>query len=375
MARVRPEARDGGSCYERAVAGMPPLPCPRRLVAWTLRGSAIAILLGISVAAAAADKPPPRTSSLSWVRMPGADACVSTQDLARDVEARLRRPVFVSPAQADVSVEGHIEPRSPGPGWKATIALRDAKGALIGTRELVRAEASCAEMREPLALVVAVMIDPDAALAPPPPPAPPPEPPPKVEPPPPAPPPPPPPPPPRDEPRWAFDGGASTLFGLGVLPSLGAGVHVDGLLEPPRLFPLEILGGFFLDNTSSAEGPGRASFSLAFGGAGACPLRHASDRLSAYACATVQVGFVRASAEGFDVVQPDERRLHVAGALEGRVSLRIAGPLALRVGLSGAAPFVRDAFVYRRADGTQADLFRMAPIVGLADVGVGVVIR
>ncbi len=41
----------------------------------------------------------------------------------------------------------------------------------------------------------------------------------------------------------------------------------------------------------------------------------------------------------------------------------------------GAAPFTRDAFVYRRADGTQADLFRMAPIVGMADVGIGVVIR
>lgn len=359
---------------------MPPLPCPRRFVAWTLRGSAAAILLGIASPATAVDKPPPRTSSLSWIRLPGADACVSTQDLARDVEARLRRPVFVSPAQADVSVEGRIEPRSPGPGWKATIALRDAKGALVGTRELVRAEASCAEMREPLALVVAVMIDPDAALAPPP--APPPDPPPKVEPPPtatatapPPPPPPPAPPPPRDEPRWAFDGGASALFGLGVLPSLGAGVHVDGLLEPPRLFPLELLGGFFLDNTASAEGPGRAAFTLAFGGAGACPLRHASDRLSAYACANVQLGFVRASPEGFDVVRPDERKLYAAGALEGRLSLRIAGPLALRLGLSGAAPFTRDAFVYRRADGTQADLFRMAPIVGMADVGIGVVIR
>ncbi len=112
-----------------AAPGMPPLPCPRRLVAWTLRASAASILLGISAPAAAADKPAPRTSSLSWIRLPGADACVSTQDLARDVEARLRRPVFVSPAQADVSVEGHIEPRAPGPGWKATIALRDAKGA------------------------------------------------------------------------------------------------------------------------------------------------------------------------------------------------------------------------------------------------------
>ena len=55
---------------------MPPLPCPRRTVAWTLHGSAAAILLGMSGPAFAADKPLPRTSSLSWIRLPGADALV-----------------------------------------------------------------------------------------------------------------------------------------------------------------------------------------------------------------------------------------------------------------------------------------------------------
>ena len=112
--------------------------------------------------------PPPthdRTSSLSWIRMPGAESCVPTQELARDVEVRLARTVFVSASQADVSIEGRIDRKGNATHWHATIILRDSKGATIGTRELDRVDASCSGMNEQLALVIAVMIDPDAALA------------------------------------------------------------------------------------------------------------------------------------------------------------------------------------------------------------------
>ena len=61
-------------------------------------------------------------------------------DLARDVETRLGHPVFVSAAQADLSVEGRIEPAKGGPGWHAILVLRDAAGATLGTREITRNE-------------------------------------------------------------------------------------------------------------------------------------------------------------------------------------------------------------------------------------------
>ncbi|MEO8877528.1 MAG: hypothetical protein ABI461_18175, partial [Polyangiaceae bacterium] len=70
--------------------------------------------------------------------MPGAESCVPTQELAREVEIRLGRPVFVSASQADVSIEGHIDRRASQNHWHATIILRDAKGATLGTRELDR---------------------------------------------------------------------------------------------------------------------------------------------------------------------------------------------------------------------------------------------
>ena len=67
--------------------------------------------------------------------------------------------------RADVSVEGHIERGNGTTGWHAVLVLRDAHGVSLGTRELKRDDASCDAMRAPLALIIVVMIDPDAALA------------------------------------------------------------------------------------------------------------------------------------------------------------------------------------------------------------------
>jgi uncharacterized protein YbjT (DUF2867 family) len=96
-----------------------------------------ALLVGWTLAmlpseAAASDGP--RTSSLSWERLPGAESCIATQDLARAVERRLRREVFVSAARADISVEGRVERTSASSGWRALVETRSPTGALLGTQ-------------------------------------------------------------------------------------------------------------------------------------------------------------------------------------------------------------------------------------------------
>src|SRR5689334_12323457 len=87
-----------------------------------------------AAAAARADEPGKRTSSLSWVRLEGAESCIATQALAQAVETRLKRKVFVSASGADVSVEGHIARESSPPRWRAVFTVRDAEGTLLGTR-------------------------------------------------------------------------------------------------------------------------------------------------------------------------------------------------------------------------------------------------
>jgi hypothetical protein len=309
-----------------------------------LRTSArVALLALLAPLSARADEPHPRTSSLSWVRLPGAESCIATQDLARRVEARLGRSVFVSASQADVSVEGHVEPaQSHARGYRASLTLRDAHGVTLGTRDLSRDDSSCDALGEPLALVIAIMIDPDAALAKPaaavPAPAP-------VAPPPepvviekpvyipvPAPPP---------RPTWAVDVGASFSVALGVLPSAGLGVAASGLLTPPHFFPLEGFGAAWFDTT------GTAASLFDFGG-GLCPLHYEGTRFHAAGCALGELGVVTATG----------RSPFLGVALEARASLRLVGPLALRAGLSAVAPIV--------------DSMRKSVVSGTADLGLGV---
>ncbi len=339
-----------------------------------------AIVLGPAVARAES-----RTSSLSWVRMPGADSCVATQDLARDVETRLGRAVFVSAAQADVSVEGHIEPNRGGPGFHAVVSLRDAKGALLGTRELTK-NAACDEMRAPLALVIAVMIDPDAALKPKqdPPPLPPPEPTvivkektvfvevpakpletprPETPTPPPAPKP--------AKPTWETEIDLSFASSVGLLPGAGPGVGLSAIILPPRGPAFSIDSTYFFGTDASADRGAKGTFTAGLGALGVCPLALRRDAFSFFACAALGLGSEDVKTAGFDTQLGTQSRIILVPSLDLRGSVRIVGALRASLSLSALFPVMRDSFVYERADGSQARLFQASPIAGKAAAGLG----
>lgn len=109
------------------------------------------------------------TSALSWVRLPGSESCISTQELGARVEKHLGRSVLVSPSVADVSLEGRVEPTASASSgarkYRVVIGGARRDGTLIGTRELVSPGADCRALDDGLVLVVALMIDP-AALSP-----------------------------------------------------------------------------------------------------------------------------------------------------------------------------------------------------------------
>ncbi len=313
-----------------------------------------------------------RTSSLSWVRMPGAEGCVATQALARAVEERLGREVFVSAAQADVSVEGRVAPKKAGGGWHAVVTVRDAQGALLGTREVDRPDASCESMTSPLALVVAVMIDPDAALGPKPAP-------PKDE---------PPPPPtvivkreqvfvpvavptPPDPQPFRFEGSAAMTGALGFLPGPAVGLAALGLLEPRKAIPFIGFGGYWFDNAAKAEGGASNSFSVFLLGSGFCPLWHHGKGAHLYACALGHLGLLRSHTTGFTASRADESHVVWNGGLDLRATILVVRPFAVRAGAQAMIPILRDKFTYTRADGAETDLFRMSPVVGMVDLGIG----
>ncbi len=317
----------------------------------------VAPLAASSVARA---EPAARTSSLSWVRLPGAEGCIGSRALAVAVERRLHREVFVPPARAAVAFEGRVERTAAPEGFRAVITVSNEAGVVLGTREIRGGAASCRAMDDDLALVIAVMIDPDAALGPPPPAAPTPAP---VAPPPawwgappkagPAP------------PTWRVSlqvGGAAML---GLLPRTSAGVVLRSHVEPPRFWAFEV-GGIIFPSVEATQGTVSAGFQLAEAFVSACPLTVRVVGAALSACAGVQVGSIRALGTG---LQAEQGLFNVA--VEGRVHRRLWGPLVAGLGLGLVAPVLRARFSYA---GTAAEqtLFQMAPVAGEADLSLGV---
>lgn len=286
--------------------------------------------------------------------MAGAESCIPTQNLARAVEERLARRVFVSAAQADVSVEGHIEKKAKPSGWHAVITIRDAKGALLGTRELDRQEASCDSMNEPLALVIAVMIDPDAAMKPTPA-APPPPPPPTPPLPPPDPVAPPPPSNPdgqypggitkREKDPWRAEGDAIFAMSAGLTPQLAAGFGVEGVLFIPNtIIGLRAYGNIFLPVTHERDSA-RASFNLMYVGSAVCPTLRKKSFVGMI-CIGGQLGILRSNAETLGRAIEEKSSFLWNGVTEVRVSIPVVAPVEVTAGLGAVLPLLRPSVGY-----------------------------
>lgn len=135
--------------------------------AGSLGSSVFAVWLAtaLGVAEGASGQAP---SALSWVREAGAESCIGAPELGARVE-RLVGPVLVAAPSAEVSVEGQIARN--GQRFVAKIVISDARGAVLGVRELESArgaagsEPDCRALDDQLAFVIAVAIDPNVALA------------------------------------------------------------------------------------------------------------------------------------------------------------------------------------------------------------------
>ncbi|MEM9190312.1 MAG: hypothetical protein AAGF12_14100 [Myxococcota bacterium] len=141
-----------------------------RTPAWSRhsRRKVAALLLALSIIAGSgfAHAQSSVTSSLNWVRLPGAEACVGSQALGTEVEALLGRSIFVSSSSAEIAVEARIGPLPEADAtFEAVLAVSAADGTILGERTL-RHEGPCPQFTETLAVVIALLIDPDAELDP-----------------------------------------------------------------------------------------------------------------------------------------------------------------------------------------------------------------
>ena len=301
--------------------------------------------------------------TLSWVRMPGAEECISAKQLSRAVENRLHRPAFGAPSETDVAIEGFIE-RTDQEAFHAVVTISDSRGKLLGKRELDGAV--CRDMDPALALAVALMIDPDAAFAPSAPAAPAPAPARQAA-----------KPSPRPvtqapaSPAVTGDVSAGIAFAFGNLPGTSEGAWVLGAVKPRHFFPIELGAHLFLDRTFDKGAGAKAAFSRSGLDAALCPLGIRVLLLELGACAGVQAGTISAAG-----VTPDglatQREAFLDVTAKGHLDVIFLRRFALRVMPSLGIPTIRDSFDYRHRDGTLDRIFRVGPVYGEVAVGFGV---
>ncbi len=313
-----------------------------------------------------------KTASLGWTRLDGAEGCIGTRELAEGAEKILRRPVFVSAAQADLAIEGRVEKAATGTGFKAVLSVADKDGKPLGTRELATESADCHALDEQVELAIALMVDPEAALAPPPPPED------KKD---------PPPPPPEkkvervyvpvkvpvekapEEDPWRGDVFAGFSLGFGWMPRVAPGAHVGASLDPPWFFPVEVTLKFFAPQTEELPRGATVLFYGFQGAAFGCPLTHAGSIGEIRACGGLEGGFLVGDGEGFDVEsEASPVRGQLGATIKGRADFKVVGPFRLGLATGVTVPFFRDEFVYETGASGQELVFQQAPVAGTIDV-------
>lgn len=283
--------------------------------------------------------------------------------------------MFVSASQAELSIEGRIEPRSKR-GYVAVVSVDDRSGRPLGSRKLATSRADCRALDQTVALAIALMVDPDAALsrkparqaaAPPPVSAPRPRviekrvpvyvPVPIER------------PPPALRPNWRGDVFAAVSAGAGYLPNPSLAAVGGASLEPPHFVSLEAVVTVFLPQQEPAPRGATVSFFLAKMGLFVCPLSRRGQTLAGRVCGGTEGGIMIATGHGFDADHAGVRP-QFAVAARARLSVKILGPLALAGALSGSIPLEREQFVYHEASGTQVKLFRVPAVEAQGEIGL-----
>lgn len=353
---------------------------------------------------AAADAIEARPASLSWIRGPGAETCLTGPELGRAVEARLGAGALVPLSRAKLLVTGEITKETVG--FRATIAVTDEAGHPLGSRVVTRETPNCRALDDDLALVVAVTIDPDAGS--------------------------------RSTPSTASPAAGApgpTLIlqrervevesptrapasaplssaGTPEKPSLvfageGGGLLVAGALPGAAWGARGRLSGrpwgsrgagaaFWLDlsasvlpdreadatfSTTSATNPttnGAATsrkgvrIGLAWGEFGLCRHLWRSDtpRLHTMTCALGGVGAYQSTGFGVDAPRSDDRWYASVGA-SARARLLLTGPLFVGAGVGLSALVIRDRFVFFDAQGQEHLLYRPSPAAVSFEATVG----
>jgi hypothetical protein len=337
--------------------------------------------------------------AFNWVRLAGAESCVSASELMNRVEERAGRVLFVRSGDARLSIDGYVRASDDPRGWAVRLAVSQPDGRVLGSRDLdVLVGDDCSVIDEAVEFLVHVTLDADGAFnmgiplsaearqlldqalgnepfegdrllllgmssdssrparesAPPPPsaaspaqttalPA------------------------AEARPSSAlFD--MSAAAGVGRIPGVSFGLALHVSLLTSADWRLELGLGVWPARRVEADGsPGHADFDALIGSLAICPWQFWQ---ALALCAGAEYGRMGVVPSGFKESETSSSALFdVFGT--GVLHFHVAGPLQLRAALVLTVPMIRHEYVFETSMGSQR-LFRTSPVLAHVELGVGV---
>lgn len=317
---------------------------------------ALALLLAWTPSATCVAQSERARAVLRWTAPEG---CVTEGWLREAVERRLGRAVFVEDDEhADVRLEGEIVRRQSG--LAAHLVMRARSGEVLGQRTVNQPTRQCAALREPLALVLALLIDlplteirialPEPTRPEPPPPR---APPPAVH--------------ELRTPDVHVDGTALLAAAPGLLPPASGGLALSLGVTVPPMFPIEL--GAELFAAPALDAPG-VLFIAAIASLTTCP-RIELEELALAMCAGTGVGVVHAAPQGLALMR-DATTAWLDARVLLRLDVELSPAVALRVDAGVVVPITRHRFLYANAAGDAVLLHEPWPVVPLLRIGANV---
>lgn len=343
---------------------------------------------------------------LNWVRLEGAEGCVSSVDLMNRIEEHAGRILFVRTGEAALTLDGYVRPGNSAQGaftgaaggasWAVVFEVSDAKGNVLGRRDLGMLTGDCSVVTQAAELIFDLTLDPDGVLGvgipleprtqrlldellrgepfdpdprtlpsgarnqkprasavnnrkP-----------------------------KREAPRPTSEAAdtepvtldATGVMTLGALPRIapGVGVHVT---IPTRIDWLIELGVLALaeQTVAAASGDiGQVTFGLQAGSLAVCPPRLLT---LLFLCAGAEYARQSISASGFSTVRDAPSRALLSLVAEGTLRFELLSWLYLRASTAVLVPLVRHEYVYDSRRGERI-LFSIPPVSGRAELGLGV---
>jgi hypothetical protein len=276
--------------------------------------------------------------------------CPSVQEIETAISGMLGHPL-ASRGLCDTQMTGAFRPDAAG-GWRVDLHFASHTGETLGDRSLEIRDAACSALKDPLSLVIVLMVEGSSAAAST-----------AVQ----------LPGPPSPDPVVTSAGNMTALsvggaVSSGLLPGVGFGVGVGVASRAVGGVPLRLDTTFWFPTAETTSGPS-GQFWAWLGAVGLCPSLLRTRRLGISTCLRAVAGAVRGIGLALEH-QEGATRPFAAGELSAVALVRVSRQASIYLSAGLAAPWVRPRFVYRDIDDTPVAIHQPKVLIPLAGLGI-----